>query len=582
MMRPVTDHRPWFAAWREGVPKTLEPYPEISVFSLLADATAGFPDRPALAFFGKHISYRELLTLVERFSAVLAGLGVKKGDRVGLLLPNSPQYVIAWYACQRLGAIAVGNNPLYTQRELLHQIEDSSPGVMVVLDQLWSVWEAVSRDVSVREVVITKITDYMRFPLNVLAPIKFRKEAKHQGRPWPPVPASSRVRWWKDAMGAVGAIPPVASVDAKRDAAAFIYTGGTTGPSKGAMLSHYNLVSNVLQVSPCITGFQRGIDGVMCILPFFHSFGTVAMNFGISQGGALVLLPRFELRLTLKQLAKEKPSFFPGVPRLFLALNESPQTPKYDLKSVKACITGAAPLPQAVADRFHEITRGAKLVEGFGLTECSPVTHVNPFESPRVGTIGIPLPDTDCKIVDLDDPDREMPPEQRGELCIKGPQVMMGYWNRPEATAEMIRNEWLHTGDIAIMDPDGYFRIVDRLKDMILVSGFNVYPTEVEEILYRHPKISKCSVVGLPDEKTGERVKAFVVLKESETASAEEIVAWCRDPEQGLTGYRVPREIEFRDELPETLVGKVLRRVLQEEERAKTAAATPPAPAPRP
>jgi long-chain acyl-CoA synthetase len=573
----MTDHRPWFATWREGVPKSLGSYPESSVFSLLADSAARFPDRPAIAFLGKHLTYARLLSEVERFSAVLAGLGVKPGDRVGLLLPNSPQYVIAWYAAVRLGAIAVGNNPLYTRRELSHQLKDFEPSVMVVLDQLYPNWAAVADDVQVGDVVVTKLTDYMKFPLNVLAPLKFKRDAKHEGRTWPPVPPNAKVRWWKKAMAGAGVVPAVARVDARKDPASFIYTGGTTGLSKGAMLSHHNLVSNVLQVSPCITDFRRGQDGVMCILPFFHSFGAVAMNFGISQGGKLVLLPRFDLHLALKQLAKERPTFFPGVPRLFIALNEAPETQSFDLKSVKACISGAAPLPQAVADRFREITEGAKLVEGYGLTECSPVTHVNPFEKPRPGSIGIPIPDTDCRIVDLDDPDREVGPGERGELCIKGPQVMLGYWRRPEATAEMIRNDWLHTGDIAIMSDDGYFQIVDRLKDMIIVSGFNVYPTEVEEVLYGNPKILKCSVVGIPDETTGERVKAFIVLKPDETSTAEEIITWCRDPEQGLTGYRVPREIEFRETLPETLIGKVLRRVLLEEERQKAAPAAAPA-----
>jgi long-chain acyl-CoA synthetase len=572
MMRRMTDHRPWFSTWRAGVPTSLAPYPEVSVFSLLADSAAGFADRPAIAFFGKHISFAELLHEVERFSAVLAGLGVRKGDRVGFLLPNCPQYVIAWYATVRLGAIAVGNNPLYTERELLHQIKDFEPRVMIVLDQLYPSWAAVEPDLRVDEVVVTKLTDYMKFPLNVLAPFKFKRDAKHEGKPWPPVPARARVRWWADAMAGAGSIPPVAEVDAKNDPAAFIYTGGTTGLSKGAMLSHHNLVSNVLQVAPCITDFRRGEDGVMCILPFFHSFGTVAMSFGISQGGKLVLLPRFELHMALKQLAKEKPTFFPGVPRLFVALNEAPETKKYDLKSVKACISGAAPLSQAVADRFHEVTGGAKLVEGYGLTECSPVTHVNPFDVPRSGTIGIPIPDTDCKVVDLEDPDREVAVGERGELCIRGPQIMLGYWRRPEATAEMIRNGWLHTGDVAIMDEDGFFRIVDRLKDLILVSGFNVYPTEVEEVLNRHPQIAKSSVVGIPDDRTGERVKAFVVLEQGAMLSADEVVAWCRDPQQGLTGYRVPKDVEFREALPETLIGKVLRRVLLEEERERLAA----------
>ena len=568
----MTDHRPWFTTWRAGVPKTRESYPEVSVYSMLVDAAAGFPDATALAFLGKHVSYRELLADVASFSAVLAGLGVKKGDRVGLLLPNSPQYVIAWYAIVRLGAIAVGNNPLYTRRELLHQVQDSSPSVMVVLDQLYPQWAAIAEDAGSPPVVATKLTDYLRFPLNLLAPIKFRKDARKEGKPWPPVRPGTPVRWWSDLMRTVGPIPPAAAVDARRDPAAFVYTGGTTGLSKGAMLSHHNLVSNVLQVAPCIIGFERGRDGVMCVLPFFHSFGMVAMNFGISQAGKLVMLPRFDLHMALKQLAKEKPSFFPGVPRLFVALNEAPETPRYDLKSVKACISGAAPLPRAVADRFNEVTGGASLVEGYGLTETSPVVCVNPFDAPHPGTIGIPILDTDCQVVDLEDPDRTVGPGQRGELCVKGPQVMLGYWNKPEATAEMIRNGWLHTGDVAIMDEDGFFRIVDRLKDVILVSGFNVYPTEVEAVLLQHPKVSKACVIGVPDDRTGERVKAFVVLKEGQRATADEIVAWCRDPEQGLTGYRVPHDIEFRGSLPETLIGKVLRRVLQDEERAKAAA----------
>jgi len=572
MMPRMTEHRPWFATWRAGVPKTLEPYPDVSVYSALMDASAGFPDSVALAFFGKHVSYRELLAEVDRFATVLSSLGVKKGDRVGLLLPNCPQYVIAWYAAVRLGAIAVGNNPLYTRRELLHQLRDFAPAVMVALDQLYPSLAAIREEAGVTQVVVTALTDYMPFPLSLLAPIKFRRDAKKEGHPWPPVPRHEKVGSWRALMSTAGSPPPPARIDPASDAAAFIYTGGTTGLSKGAMLSHRNLVTNALQAGACITELRPGQDGIMCVLPFFHSFGTVAMNVGVTKAAKLVMLPRFELRRTLKQLAKEKPTFFPGVPRLFIALNESPETAKYDLKAVKACISGAAPLPRAVAQRFHEITGGAALVEGYGLTECSPVTHINPFEAPHPGTIGIPIPDTDCKIVDLDDPDREVAPGGRGELCIKGPQVMLGYWNRPEATAEMIRNGWLHSGDVAIMDEDGFFRIVDRLKDMIIVSGFNVYPTEVEAVLFRHPKVSKACVVGVPDDRTGERVKAYIVLKEGEQATTDEIIAWSRDPEQGLSGYRVPREIEFRDELPETLIGKVLRRVLIEEERAKIAA----------
>jgi long-chain acyl-CoA synthetase len=566
----MTDHRAWFTSWPSDVPRTKEPYPEVSIYRMFADAAARFPDRPATAFFGKRLTYKELHDDVERFSAVLVALGVKQGDRVGLLLPNCPQYLTAWYACQRIGAIAVGNNPLYTQRELEHQLADAGIQVMVVLDQVYENFGKVRDAVGIRDVIATKITDAMKFPLNVLAPLKFKREAKHEGKPWPPIGPNERVRWWKDLMRQSHLIPPVATVDPLNDPAAFVYTGGTTGYSKGAMLSHHNLVSNAIQARALFSEARDGEDGIMCVLPFFHSFGTVAMNLGLLHGWKVAMLPRFDLKLTLKELQREKPSIFPGVPRLYIQLNEAPETQKYDLKSIRACVSGASPLPLAVAKRFEEVTGGAQVVEGYGLTEASPVTHANPVLGTRKeGSIGLPLPDTDCKIVSLEDPDQEVPAGERGELCIRGPQIMLGYWNRPDATAETIRNGWLHTGDVAIMDDDGYFRIVDRMKELILVSGFNVYPTEIEDVIFRHPKVLKVSVVGIPDDETGERVKAFVVPKPGESVTAEELDAFCRDPKSGLTGYRVPKDWEFRDSLPETLIGKVLRRVLLEEERAK-------------
>jgi long-chain acyl-CoA synthetase len=570
----MTDHRAWFKSWPSDVPKTKEPYPEVSIYRMFADAAARFPDNPATAYFGKRLTFRELHVEIERFSGVLVSLGVKQGDRVGLLLPNCPQYLIAWYACQRIGAIAVGNNPLYTQRELEHQLADAGIQVMVVLDQVYENFGKVRDAVGVREVIATKVTDAMKFPLNVLAPLKFKREAKHEGKPWPPIGPNERVRWWKDLMKQSHLIPPIATVDPKTDPAAFVYTGGTTGYSKGAMLSHYNLVANATQARALFSEARDGGEGIMCVLPFFHSFGTVAMNLGLLHGWKVAMLPRFDLKLTLKELQREKPSIFPGVPRLYISLNEAPETQKYDLKSIRACVSGASPLPLAVAKKFEEVTGGAQVVEGYGLTEASPVTHANPVLGKRKeGSIGLPLPDTDCKIVSLEDPDTELPAGERGELCIRGPQIMLGYWNRPDATAESIRNGWLHTGDVAIMEDDGYFRIVDRMKELILVSGFNVYPTEIEDVIFRHPKVLKVSVVGIPDEVTGERVKAFVVPKPGETVTAEELDAFCRDPKSGLTGYRVPKDWEFRDSLPETLIGKVLRRVLLEEERAKQAGA---------
>jgi long-chain acyl-CoA synthetase len=572
----MTESRPWHATYPPGVPTSLEPYPDESVFALLRGAAAGFPDRPALSFFGRHMSYEHLLHEVERFSAVLAGLGVQHGDRVGMILPNCPEYVIAWYACQRLGAIAVGNNPLYTERELEHQIKDSGAQVMIVFDQTYARFGHVREAAGVREVILATITTYMRPPLKWLAPLKARSDAKKHGTPYPFVPEGHRVRRWKDLMKHAGPVPPETHIEhPDAEAAALVYTGGTTGLSKGATLSHRNLVANARQAAVWFPVVNQGEDGVLASLPFFHSFGTLAMNFAITKAAKLVLIPRFDIDMVLKAIAKEKPTLFPGVPRMYIALNENPSTPKYDLHALKACVSGAAPLPMAVAQKFEEISGGAKVVEGYGLTECSPVTHANPLVGERrEGSIGLPLPDTDVRLIDLDDPDREVPQGERGELCIRGPQVMLGYWNKPEESALVIRNGWLHTGDVAVMDPDGYFRIVDRIKDMVIVSGFNVYPTEVEQVLYQHPKISKCAVIGVPDDTTGERVKAFIVLKEGQTATAEEITEWCRAPDQGLTGYRVPKDIEFRDSLPETLIGKVLRRALQEEERQKAAAAS--------
>ena len=571
----MTDERPWHATYPPDVPASLAPYPRESVFALLQNAAAGFPDRPALAFFGRHLSYGWLLKEVERFSAVLAGLGVQKGDRVGLLLPNCPEYVIAWYACMRIGAIAVGNNPLYTERELEHQIKDSGARLMVVLDQVYARFGRIRDAAGVQEVIAVRLNRYMPAPIKWLAPLRFRSDAKKHETPLPFIPTDHKVRWWSDVMKAAGPVPPVAPVeDPETDCAALIYTGGTTGLSKGAMLSHMNLVANARQATAWFPVVRQGEDGILASLPFFHSFGTLAMNFSMTKAAKLVLIPRFEIDMVLKALSKEKPSLFPGVPRMYIALNEDPRTPTHDLKSLKACISGAAPLPMAVAKRFEAITDGAKVVEGYGLTECSPVTHANPLMGERrEGSIGMPLPDTDVKLTDLDEPDRIVPQGERGEMCIKGPQVMLGYWHRPDESAMVIRDGWLHTGDVAVMSPDGYFTIVDRIKDMIIVSGFNVYPTEVEAVLYHHPKIFKCAVVGVPDDTTGERVKAFIVLKPGETATAEEITAWCRDPEQGLTGYRIPKDIEFRDSLPETLIGKVLRRALQDEERHRAAAA---------
>jgi long-chain acyl-CoA synthetase len=574
--------RPWLKSYPSDVPHSLAPFPERPVWSLLEESAEKYPDSPAVAFpvapMARRLTYRQLKEEAERFAGAMAAMGVGKGDRVGLLLPNCPQFVVAWFGLQRLGAVPVGNNPLYTQRELAHQLDDAGVEILVVLDLLYPLAGAVRDTVGLKTVIVTKVGDYLGFPINKLAPLKQKREAKHEGRPWPPVPADAEVTWWSELMRGTHPEPPPLQVDAVNDVAALVYTGGTTGLSKGAMLTHHNLVSNALQTGAWFSDVKDGEEAIMSILPFFHSYGLSAvMNVAISRAMKLILLPRFELVMALKAIDKEKATLFPGVPRIYIAINESEDTSKYDLSSIRACFSGAAPLPVAVAEKFEAIT-GGRLVEGYGLTETSPVTHINPIYGKRkFGSIGLPIPDTDCKIVDLDDPEKEVGPGREGELCIAGPQIMKGYWNRPDETADMIRVHkdgirWLHTGDIATVDEEGYFSIVDRKKDMIIVSGFNVYPTDVEQVLYRHPKIQQVCVVGIPDAKTGEAVKAFVVLKQGEAATEQDVLSWARDEKHGLTGYRAPRSVEFREELPTTMVGKVLRRVLLEEEKQKAGA----------
>jgi long-chain acyl-CoA synthetase len=574
--------RPWLASYPPDVPHSLEPFPEKPVWALLEDSAEKYPHAVAvtlpIAPLARRLTYRQLKEEAERFAGALVSLGIGKGDRVGLVLPNCPQYVVAFYGIQRLGAVVVGNNPLYTQREMTHQLTDAGIETLIVLDVLYPTIGKIRDQVGLERVVVTEIGDYLGFPINKLSRVKQKREAQHQGQPWPPVPSDHDVIRWSDLMSRSTPDLPPLQVDPMEEVAALVYTGGTTGPSKGAMLTHHNLVSNAIQTGAWFTDVKDGEEAIMAVLPFFHSYGMGAvMNMAISRAMKLILQPRFELEMALKAIEKEKATLFPGVPRIYIAINEADQTKDHDLSSIRACFSGAAPLPVAVAEKFEGIT-GGRLVEGYGLTETSPVTHINPIYGKRkFGTIGLPIPDTDCKVVDLDDPEKEVPPGREGELCIAGPQVMKGYWNRPDETADMIRVHkdgirWLHTGDIARMDEEGYFAIVDRKKDMILVSGFNVYPTDVEQVLYRHPKVKQVCVVGIPDDRTGEAVKAFVVLREAQSASQDEILQWARDPEHGLTGYRAPKHIEFRDELPTTMVGKVLRRVLLEEEKQKASA----------
>jgi long-chain acyl-CoA synthetase len=562
---------PWLDNYPPGVPEHVE-LPKASLAGLLEDAARDFPHAPALHFEGRTTSYAQLASQARRFAGVLAGLGVGRGTRVGLILPNCPQAVVALFGALRLGATVVQNNPLYTERELGHQLADAGVEVVVCLDLVYERVKALRPRTAIREVIVTSVLDELPGFKRALAPYTRKGKAASAG-----VGKDEPVRRWRELLASVSAVPEQAEVDADRDLALLQYTGGTTGVSKGVMLSHANLRANVEQVRAWFPDADPSREVMMAVLPFFHVYGlTVCLLLGVRLGAALVLLPRFDLDSVLAAVDKYRPTLFPGVPTMYVAINHAVSKGGHDLSSVKACLSGAAPLPLEVAERFERFS-GGRLVEGYGLSESSPVAIANPIYGKRkAGTIGMPIPDTLARIADPADPDRTMPPGEPGELALAGPQVMQGYWNRPDETAQVLRDGWLLTGDMALMDEEGYFSIVDRKKDLIIAGGYNVYPREVEEILYEHPKVLEVAVAGVPDAYRGEIVKAFVVLRSGEQATPDELREFAK---ARLAAYKVPRSVEFRDDLPKTLIGKVLRRALVEEEQARqkaeSAAETP-------
>jgi long-chain acyl-CoA synthetase len=560
---------PWLDSYPPGVPEHVQ-VPQENLARLLADAARDYPHAPAFHFEGRTTSYAELAEQAWRFAGALAGLGVTKGTRVGLILPNSPQVIVAFFATLRLGGVVVLNNPLYTEPELEHQLGDAGVEVLVCLDLLYERVKPLRQRLGIREVIVTSMLDELPALKRVLAPYTRRgREASAT------VSKDEPVQRWRDLLRRVDDKPREAEVDPSSDLALLQYTGGTTGVAKGVMLSHANLSANVEQVRAWFPDADPGHEVMMAVLPFFHVYGlTVCLLLGVRLRAALVLLPRFNLSAVVASIDRLRPTLFPGVPSMYVAINNAVADGGHDLSSIKACLSGAAPLPLEVAERFERFS-GGRLVEGYGLSESSPVALANPIYGKRkAGTIGMPLPDTLASVVDPDDPSRALPPGQSGELALRGPQVMLGYWNRPEETAQVLRDGWLLTGDMAVMDEEGYFTIVDRKKDLIIAGGYNIYPREVEEVLYQHPKIQEACVAGVPDPYRGETVKAFVVLRPGERATSEEIREFAKGR---LAAYKVPRSVEFRDELPKTLVGKVLRRALVEEERAKAEgeAATP-------
>ena len=562
---------PWTRFYEEGVPKSIT-YPAWTLPDLLDASAKEFPDHRALTFYAdpklpsSQMTYRELRDATLRFAAALAAQGVKKGDRVGIMLPNCPQFPIAFFGLLRLGAIAVNTNPLYVAREMKEQFADAGAETVILLNAFVPRLKEIQAQTAIKKVIVVDVAETLGFPWASIVRFVQRKHGEFVD-----VRPGGDVVLFRDLLAAHPPSPPPVDI-APSDVALFQYTGGTTGVPKAAMLTHANLVANTLQLAAWFARAQRGSEVVMAAIPFFHVYGmTVCMIFGLYIGAEVVMVPRPRpVDVVMKVIQKRKASIFPGVPTLYTAINHHPDVKKYALGSVKLCLSGAAPLPMEVAEAFERIT-GGRLVEGFGMTESSPVAIANPlFGERRAGTIGLPIPDTDAKIVDLET-GAALEPGKEGELAISGPQVMKGYWGRDDETALTIKNGWLYTGDVATMDADGFFTIVDRKKDMIAASGLKVLPREVEEVLFQHPKVQEAVVAGIPDAYRGETVKAYIVLKPGVQATPEEIIEHCKGK---LAGFKVPRQVEFRTELPKTMVGKVLRRVLVEEEKKKQAAGT--------
>jgi long-chain acyl-CoA synthetase len=569
--------KPWLKFYEEGVAKTLT-YPDATLDTMFSNVARSYGNRRATTFVLKYIlggrlkiggslSYRKLDDLVGRFATALHHAGVRKGDRIGLMLPNCPQFVVAFFATMRLGAIVVNINPTYTSREMGIQLEDSGAETIVLLNLFWPRLRDIQTETPLKRAIVTHIYDLLPFPFNLLVRHSQSKEPDAVT-----IPPDAGVLFFNDLVKQHSPAPPDPQ-HTPDDVALFQYTGGTTGIPKAAMLSHHNLVANTVQIAEWVSDHKHhhDLERIMGATPFFHVYGlTVCVLLSMYLGGELVMLPNPRPIENLMQvLHKERCSIFPGVPAMYISIVNHPRVSEYDLKSVRACISGSAPLPIEVQEKFDTMT-GGRLVEGYGLTEAAPVTHCNPvFGHRKAGSIGIPIPDVEAKTVDLETGET-LPPgsETMGELCVRAPQVMKGYWKRPDETTTTVDEDgWLHTGDICKTDTDGYFFIVDRKKDMIITQGFKVLPRDVEEVLFMHPKIQEAAVIGYSLSTRGDEiVKAYIVPIPGCTLTAKEVKDFCKTR---LAPYKLPRKIEFREELPKTTVGKVLRRTLLAEELAK-------------
>jgi long-chain acyl-CoA synthetase len=526
-------HKPWHAFYPENVPVTID-IPSLSIYELLERTAETYPTQIAVIDGEKKLTYYQLKDLVDRFASSLYERGFRKGNRIAVMLPNCAEYIISYFAIQRLGGTVVQVNPLYQPAELQYILKDS--------EATWFIGHDAQKEKLLKSEEIPQIT-----------PIFIHREPKNEELDFYNLIANATVHL------------PSLDICPEEDIAVLQYTGGTTGRSKGVMLTHMNLVSNVYQ-SFSFSGGIYEVPGerVLSISPFFHVYGmTSALNVPIYAAATIICVRRFDADQILDMIHKYRPTFFPGVPTMYIALLHHPKATDADLTCLKMCNSGSAPMPIEVMKEFERVT-GAKIIEGYGLSEAAPVTHRNPSRGQRkFGSIGIPILNTDCKIVDIETGTTELPPGESGELIVKGPQVMKGYWKKPEETSRVLRDGWLYTGDIATMDKDGYFYIVGRKKDLIIAGGYNIYPAEVEEVLYEHPAVAEVCVFGVPDSYRGETVKAVIVLKEPECIKEEEIIEWCR---KRMAAYKVPRMIEFRKELPKTAVGKILRRALVEQE----------------
>ncbi|WP_306471903.1 long-chain-fatty-acid--CoA ligase [Bacillus sp. AFS015802] len=554
--------KPWLAEYPEEIPKELD-LTEKPLQSYLTEAASLYGNKAAIHFMGKEISFRELHESALKFAHYLKTLGIEKGDRVAIMLPNTPQSVIAYYGTLYAGGVVVQTNPLYMEREIEYQMKDSGAKVILTLDILYPRVSKVMKNTGLEHIIVTAIKDYLPFPKNLIYPFIQKKQygivvkVDHRGQN----------HLFTEIMKTARAEVTPEEFDFENDLALLQYTGGTTGFPKGVMLTHKNLVANASMCDAWLYKCKKGEEKMLGILPFFHVYGmTAVLILSVMQGYKMILLPKFDPETTLKTIQKHKPTLFPGAPTIYIGLLNHPDVKNYDLSSIDSCLSGSAPLPVEVQQQFEEVT-GGKLVEGYGLTESSPVTHSNfLWDKARIkGSIGVPWPSTESAIFSLETGEA-LPPNEIGEIVVKGPQVMKGYWNRPEETEQTLKDGWLLTGDLGYMDEKGYFYVVDRKKDMIIAGGFNIYPREIEEVLYEHPAIQEVVAAGVPDPYRGETVKAYVVLKEGESLTEEELNVYAR---KYLAAYKVPRIYEFRSELPKTAVGKILRRALVEEERQK-------------